>query len=72
MIQHLLFDDTDLTSIKLHPEHKTWLNQWFKSQENDLQDGCISSSLCLISFIAEIILTNGSPKWDSNFTRVFD
>lgn len=62
-MKHLFLHGIDFNQIELNPVHEEWLIDWLKAQENDIDCGCVSSSICLIGLIAEI-LVKGKPEWD--------
>jgi len=65
MNNHILVPLIDLNAIKFPQEYYDWLSNWLSKNDSALEDGNASSSLCLQSCLAEIILY-GKPKrdWD--------
>ncbi len=56
MINHILLPGIDFSELQLIPPHKEWLTEWLQDNESDVENGRVSSSLCLQSVLSEILL----------------
>ncbi len=63
MINYVLLPGVDFSELQLIPPHKEWLIEWLRDVESDVEDGVVSSSLCLQGVLSEILLY-GNCKTD--------
>jgi len=63
MFNHLFLPDVNLEEVKLPKHYSEWLLRWFRSIEQDLENGVISSSRCIQGAFIEIVI-GGSIKTD--------
>lgn len=58
MIKHIFLPVIDLHQISPRKEYREWLLGWLNRIEDDIEDGKVSSSICLQAIISEIVLFN--------------
>lgn len=64
MTEHIFLPRIKLENVELLPEHKNWLISWMGDLEGKIDDGNVSSSICLQGIISEIVLyTNPKIDW---------
>lgn len=56
MTEYIFLPEIPLEAAVVHPEHKKWLVSWLKEVEGNIEDGNVSSSMCIQGIIAEIAL----------------
>lgn len=56
MNSHILLPEADLSRLQMMPCHEEWLTDWFKKTEADLENGIVSTSLCLQGMLTETVL----------------
>lgn len=64
MTEYIFLPEIELEAIVVHPEHKKWLISWLTEVEDNVEEGNVSSSMCLQGIIAEIaIFKNLKTDW---------
>ena len=63
MHEHLLLPGIDICSLSLPSAYKDWLEGWLRQIEEDLEQGDVSSSACLMGVMTELVL-QGSVQTD--------
>ncbi len=64
MINHIFIPEVDFSTLRLLPEHREWITEWLREVEKDIENGVVSSALCLNGLMAEILLYGrGQTNW---------
>jgi len=56
LIEHILLPGIFESEISLHEKHKKWIDDWLHNVKKDIENGIISSSICIAGFISEQLL----------------
>lgn len=56
MSKHVFIPGISLEDVELLPEHEDWLVRWPRDSEEDIEDGNVSSSMCLQGAMSELTL----------------
>lgn len=66
MAYHVFLPKVDLPTVSLHPRHERWLEDWLIEFDGKVEEGDVSSSMCLQAAISEIVLTGGLQRsWEN-------
>lgn len=55
MVEHIFFPNANLLEISISPTYEEWLFGWLCDTEQAIEDGVVSSSLCLQVALAEVL-----------------
>lgn len=56
MIEHLFLPGVNFLKLPLLPPYKEWLIEWLEKSEEDIENGLVSSSMCLQGVFSELLL----------------
>lgn len=63
MTEHIFLPNVELSKMQLTQVHKEWLLRWLSETESVIEDGDVSTSLCLQGILSELAVY-GSSKTD--------
>lgn len=56
MIKYIMLPDIDFSELRLLPHYRQWLVDWLKNIEGEVEDGVISTSLCVQGVLTEMLI----------------
>lgn len=63
MIEHIFLPHIQLKGLQLFEAHREWLSSWLSTAEREIEDGNVSTSICLQGILSELAIY-GAPKTD--------
>lgn len=68
MINHALIANIDIKTLSLPPEYQEWLREWLQIQDEHIENGDTSSSICFSAIISELLLFREIQRdWEGIF-----
>ncbi len=56
MLNHVFLPNVDLSTLRLLEPHADWLQAWLREIDAEVENGVVSSSMCLQGLLSEIVL----------------